>query len=155
MLRKNLSLILIALIAASCSHKAISKLTGSNSKAEAKTTAKEETQQHEQIVFFDLNSFALTPDAKKILNEKVLPVIKENKSSKIKVEGHCDERGSDAYNKKLGKKRSEAVKKYLVSNGVKSSDIRAISYGKSKPLDPGHNEEAWAKNRRAVTIELK
>jgi peptidoglycan-associated lipoprotein len=116
---------------------------------------KVEKKEEGQIVFFDYNSFALTSKAKDVLNEKVLPEINANNPTKIKVEGHCDERGSVAYNDKLGKKRADAVKKYLVEKGVKAAKIRTVSYGKSRPLDFGHNEEAWAKNRRAVTISVK
>lgn len=150
MSRKNLALILVALLAASCSAK-------SNQSAVTSAPAQQEIKQVEgqQIVFFDYNSAKLNADASEVLDSKVLPELKKSASLKITVEGHCDERGSVAYNVKLGKKRAEAVKSYLVKNGVKSSAIKTVSYGKSRPLDFGHNEEAWAKNRRAVTIEVK
>jgi peptidoglycan-associated lipoprotein len=67
----------------------------------------------------------------------------------ITVEGHCDERGTAEYNLALGERRAVAVKTYLVSLGVAPNRIRTVSYGKEFPFDPGHNEEAWAKNRRA------
>ncbi len=146
MLRKNLALICAILLASSCSSKAV----------KSPTLPKEEVknEQSGQIVFFDFNSSVLSSDAKSILDKKVLSEVKTG-STKIKVEGHCDERGSVAYNISLGKKRADAVKKYLVENGVKSSRIRTVSYGESKPVDFAHTEEAWAKNRRAVTIEVK
>ncbi|HEX9107436.1 MAG TPA: OmpA family protein, partial [Longimicrobiales bacterium] len=62
--------------------------------------------------------------------------------------GHCDERGTVEYNLALGERRAEVAKNYLVSLGIKESRIKTISYGKSKPADPGHDESAWAKNRR-------
>jgi peptidoglycan-associated lipoprotein len=68
------------------------------------------------------------------------------------MEGHCDERGTVEYNLALGERRANQAKNYLVSLGISSARISTISYGKEKPLDPGHNEEAWAKNRRAHTV---
>jgi peptidoglycan-associated lipoprotein len=65
------------------------------------------------------------------------------------IEGHCDERGTAEYNMALGERRATAVMTYLVSLGVPKSALSTVSFGKEKPLDPGHNEEAWAKNRRA------
>ena len=67
----------------------------------------------------------------------------------ITVEGHCDERGTAEYNLALGERRAVAVKTYLVSLGIAPNRIRTVSYGKEFPFDPGHNEDAWAKNRRA------
>jgi peptidoglycan-associated lipoprotein len=67
----------------------------------------------------------------------------------VTVEGHCDERGTAEYNLALGERRSVAVKTYLVSLGIPPDRIRTVSYGKEFPFDPGHNEDAWAKNRRA------
>jgi peptidoglycan-associated lipoprotein len=67
----------------------------------------------------------------------------------ITIEGHCDERGTKAYNLALGEKRANAAKEYLVALGVSGSRIATVSYGKERPFDPGHDEAAWAKNRRA------
>ena len=108
-----------------------------------------------QVVYFDTNSAALTNDAVSILSEKVLPEAKNSKTKKVVIEAHCDERGSKAYNQKLGKKRAESVKKYLVQNGAKDVKIITKSYGESKPVALGHDEAAWSKNRRAVTISIK
>ena len=71
---------------------------------------------------------------------------------KIQIEGHCDERGTIEYNLALGERRANSAKNYLISLGISPDRISTISYGEEKPLDPGHNEEAWAKNRRAHTI---
>jgi peptidoglycan-associated lipoprotein len=68
---------------------------------------------------------------------------------RIEVEGHCDERGTVEYNLALGERRANSTKQYLISLGVSADRISTISYGEERPLDPGHNEEAWAKNRRA------
>jgi peptidoglycan-associated lipoprotein len=72
-----------------------------------------------------------------------------NPNAKIRIEGHCDERGTNEYNMALGERRANSAKKYLIKLGVKESQLSTISYGEEKPLDPGHNEEAWAMNRRA------
>jgi peptidoglycan-associated lipoprotein len=73
---------------------------------------------------------------------------------KIQVEGYCDERGTAEYNLALGERRANNTKKYLVSLGIGSNRISTISYGEEMPLDPGHNEEAWAKNRRAHIVVI-
>ncbi|NMC63158.1 MAG: peptidoglycan-associated lipoprotein Pal [SAR324 cluster bacterium] len=75
-------------------------------------------------------------------------VIRKNPGVKITLEGHCDERGTAEYNLALGDKRAKAVKSVLVSYGIPSSQLETISYGKEIPLDPGHDESAYAKNRR-------
>lgn len=72
----------------------------------------------------------------------------KNKKIKVIIEGHCDERGTAEYNLALGSSRAQEAKKFLVNSGVNSKRIETISYGMERPLDPAHNEEAWAKNRR-------
>jgi peptidoglycan-associated lipoprotein len=67
----------------------------------------------------------------------------------VTIEGHCDERGTSEYNLALGERRAVAVKTYLASLGISPDRVRTVSYGKEFPFDPGHNEEAWASNRRA------
>jgi peptidoglycan-associated lipoprotein len=66
----------------------------------------------------------------------------------VLIEGHCDERGTTEYNLALGERRAKEAKKYFVELGIDGKRIKTISYGKERPLDPGNNEEAWAKNRR-------
>ena len=66
------------------------------------------------------------------------------------VEGHCDERGTEEYNRALGERRALAIREYLVGLGIGAERIRTISYGEDKPADPGHDEAAWSKNRRGV-----
>ena len=65
------------------------------------------------------------------------------------IEGYCDERGTEAYNVALGERRAQSVKTFLVNAGIDKASLNTISYGEEKPLDPGHNEAAWANNRRA------
>jgi peptidoglycan-associated lipoprotein len=70
-------------------------------------------------------------------------------AAKILVEGHCDERGTEEYNLALGEKRAKSAQDYLLSMGIASDRIKIISYGKSQPINPGHDESAWQMNRRA------
>ena len=70
----------------------------------------------------------------------------------VLIEGHCDERGTEQYNLALGDRRANAVKNYLVALQVPADRLLTISYGEERPVDPGHDEAAWAKNRRAVTV---
>jgi peptidoglycan-associated lipoprotein len=101
-------------------------------------------------VYFAYNQYNLDSEAKAALDAN-LQKIKEAGDMKIRIEGNCDERGSAEYNLALGERRANAVKKYLVSRGLKKSKVSTISFGKERPLDPGHDESAWAKNRRAET----
>jgi len=106
-------------------------------------------------VFFDYNKYAIRVNDRKSLKYNAAYFLK-NKKSKILIEGHCDERGTDAYNMALGDRRAKAAKQYLVNLGVDKKRMKTISYGESRPLDSGHDEAAWAKNRRnnfVVTME--
>jgi peptidoglycan-associated lipoprotein len=105
-----------------------------------------------KIIYFDTNSFALNEEKNTLLKSEILPLIKSDAKIVIIVEGHCDERGSNLYNKKLGKKRAQEIKKFLVKSGVKSTKISVVSYGESNPVDPAHDENAWSKNRRSEII---
>lgn len=80
--------------------------------------------------------------------------LKKNPTTKVQIEGHCDERGTSDYNLALGERRANHVKQFLISLGIPSDRISIISYGEEKPIDPGHSEEAWAKNRRAHFVVL-
>jgi peptidoglycan-associated lipoprotein len=101
-----------------------------------------------QTVHYDYDSSTLSGEAKSTLNNNA-SILKDNGSVKIQIEGHCDERGGIQYNIALAERRAKSAKSYLVEHGVAASRISVISYGKEKPLDPGHSEEAWSKNRRA------
>ena len=104
-------------------------------------------------IHFDFDKYNIRPGDTGILKENAA-LLKKNPKIKIQIEGHCDERGTVEYNLALGERRANNTKKYLVSLGVSADRISTISYGKERPLDPGHNEEAWAKNRRAHTVIL-
>ncbi len=104
-------------------------------------------------IHFDFDKYDIRPGDAEILKENAALLMK-NPGVKIQIEGHCDERGTVEYNLALGERRANSAKRYLSSLGLKADRISAISYGKEKPLDPGHNEEAWAKNRRGHFIVL-
>jgi peptidoglycan-associated lipoprotein len=99
-------------------------------------------------VYFAYNSNELD-DAIKATLQANAAWLKAHPKYIVEVGGHCDERGSIGYNIALGDRRATAVKDYLVGLGVNGASLVAISYGEEQPADPGHNEEAWAKNRRA------
>ncbi len=98
-------------------------------------------------IHFDFDSYEIRPDAIPILN-RIAKYLEKHKDIKLIIEGHCDERGTIEYNQALGQKRADAVKDYFVSYGLSPDRFKTISYGELKPIDPRHNEEAYAKNRR-------
>jgi peptidoglycan-associated lipoprotein len=102
-------------------------------------------------VNFDYDKYYLTPAAQAILKAGA-PAYLKYREYKLVVEGHCDERGSAEYNLVLGQKRADECAKFLSDLGIEKERIKTISYGKEMPLDPGKNEEAWAKNRRAQFV---
>ena len=105
----------------------------------------------DEDVYFEFDSATLLPMGQDILSQKAAYILSMSDVS-ITVEGHCDERGTDAYNMALGERRAEAAKAFLVNLGVNPSQINTISYGEERPADPGNTEEAWAKNRRASFV---
>jgi peptidoglycan-associated lipoprotein len=104
-------------------------------------------------IHFDFDKYDIRPGDAEILKENAALLSKFPKI-KIQVEGHCDERGTVEYNLALGERRANSAKRHLISLGIAADRISTISYGKERPLDPGHNEEAWAKNRRGHPIIL-
>ena len=171
----------IGLIMMGCPKKTVIKEEPSVKKEEAKIEAakKEEAQREEAarkefeksliakkepgiegVVFessllkdirFEFDKYDIRPGDAAILKENAA-VLKKYHKVKIQVEGHCDERGTNEYNLALGERRANSTKNYLLSLGVSPERISTISYGEERPVDPGHTEEAWAKNRRAHTI---
>lgn len=101
-------------------------------------------------VFFTFDSSALSNEAKDTL-DKQGQFIKQNPSNRFVIEGYCDERGTREYNLGLGERRAHSAKQYLIHKGVTADRLSVVSFGKDKPAVPGHNEEAWKQNRRAVT----
>ena len=98
--------------------------------------------------FFALDSDELDDAARGVLNDDA-QVLKKYGTWVVTIEGHADERGSAEYNLALGERRALAAKNYLVSLGIGADRLRTVSYGKEFPFDPGHDEAAWAQNRRA------
>jgi peptidoglycan-associated lipoprotein len=102
-------------------------------------------------VFFDLDKAVLNASAQRTL-ERQAAWLSQWPSATIMIEGHCDERGTREYNLALGERRANAVREYLITQGIAPSRLRTISYGKERPYALGHNEEAWALNRRSVSV---
>jgi len=99
-------------------------------------------------VFFEFDSATLTPDAREKLSA-VGNVLARYPDLKVRIEGNCDERGTEQYNLALGQRRADATKRYLTELGAKPTQLTAISFGSEKPKATGHDEEAWQQNRRA------
>lgn len=107
-----------------------------------------------QTVYFDFDSYVLSAEARDTLKKNAEWMLK-NATAKVQVQGNCDERGSAEYNLALGENRAKAAVKYLGTLGVPSDRLSYISFGKEKPADPGHDEAAWTKNRRADFALIK
>ncbi len=98
-------------------------------------------------IHFDFNEYYLTSEARQTLRDNY-ECLKSKGTVRVVIEGHCDERGSLEYNLALGQRRARAVRDFLVNLGILRSKIETISYGEERPVSYGHNEDAWAKNRR-------
>jgi peptidoglycan-associated lipoprotein len=102
-------------------------------------------------VFFDYDSSSLDSEAREVLQRQAEWLL-ANPDVTVTVEGHCDERGTREYNLALGERRADAVRRYLMNLGVSGNRVSTISYGKERPAVVGANPNAWAQNRRGVTI---
>jgi peptidoglycan-associated lipoprotein len=99
------------------------------------------------MIHFEYDKSNIRGEDVSVLGQKV-SILQANPDATIRISGHCDERGSDEYNLALGNRRASAAKQYLVSHGIDAGRIETTSYGEERPIDPGHSEGAWAKNRR-------
>jgi peptidoglycan-associated lipoprotein len=99
------------------------------------------------MIHFDYDKAIIRGGDAGVLDQKVA-ILQANSGLRIRISGHCDERGSDEYNLALGNRRATAAKQYIVSHGIDASRIETVSYGEERPIDPGHDENAWAQNRR-------
>jgi peptidoglycan-associated lipoprotein len=99
------------------------------------------------MIHFDYDKSSVRSDDTGALDQKVA-ILQANPDLKIRVAGHCDERGSDEYNLALGNRRAQAAKQYLVSHGIDAGRIETQSWGEEKPLVQGHDESSWSQNRR-------
>jgi len=104
------------------------------------------------LVFFAYDSYLLSDQARTELQEQARLLL-QRPLLRLTLAGHADERGSDSYNLALGEKRARAVERYLVTLGVDAQRLTVLSYGEEQPLDPGHDEGAWRKNRRTELVE--
>ncbi|HGJ5855288.1 peptidoglycan-associated lipoprotein Pal [Arsenophonus nasoniae] len=155
---KGLMLALPMLAVAACSSKKGNDKTGTeNNVADSNASLSAEQLAHQQmqelqsnnIVYFGFDKYDVTPEYAQLLDQHAT-FLRGNPSVKITVEGHADEKGTPEYNIALGERRANAVKMYLQSKGVNGEQIAIVSYGKEKPAVLGHDESAYAKNRRAV-----
>lgn len=101
--------------------------------------------------FFGFDSYRLSATARAVLDEAG-SLMREDPALDLIIEGHCDERGTTEYNMALGEYRARAARDYLVAGGISPDRIQIISYGKERPFDAGHDEDAWARNRRAHLV---
>jgi peptidoglycan-associated lipoprotein len=99
------------------------------------------------MIHFDFDKSDVRPSDQGILDRKAA-ILAANTAVRLRIAGHCDERGSDEYNLALGNRRAASAKRYLTGKGIDEGRLDVVSYGKERPLDPGHSEDAWAKNRR-------
>jgi peptidoglycan-associated lipoprotein len=99
-------------------------------------------------VFYELDSTELSQLAQQALQENA-QILRKYAAWQITIEGHCDERGTPEYNLALGERRAITARDYLVALGIPAARVKTVSYGKEFPFDPGHDDAAWAKNRRA------
>ncbi|BCG48685.1 Tol-Pal system peptidoglycan-associated lipoprotein PAL [Citrifermentans bremense] len=139
----------------------ITETTPSREPAVAQETAKEagqgtaqEVQAELQKVYFNFDSSDLSEEARASLSKNA-EYLSRQAGVKVRIEGNCDERGSDDYNMALGERRAKSAKDYLVNLGIASDRLSTISYGEEKPAVQGHDEAAWAKNRRDEFVIVK
>jgi peptidoglycan-associated lipoprotein len=104
-------------------------------------------------IFFATNKYNISTRGSETLLKQVT-YLKNNQNLNVTLEGHADERGTREYNLALGEKRANAVKDYLIANGISSSRIKVVSYGKERPANPASNAIAWSQNRRTVTVKI-
>jgi peptidoglycan-associated lipoprotein len=124
--------------------------TAAEQEARARQKALEEQRLREDI-YFEFDKSRLLPEAKEILKRKAKWLMAHPNVSVI-IEGHCDERGTNEYNMALGDRRAQSANSYLVDLGISRQRLTTISYGEERPVNPGHNERAWAENRRDQLI---
>jgi peptidoglycan-associated lipoprotein len=153
---KFLSLLAAVLLVAACQQS--QPTTGNTAGAGAAGTATTSSQNAQQQmvsagdrIYFAFDRSDITPESRQVLLRQAA-LLNQNPSWTVTIEGHCDERGTVEYNLGLGERRATATKQALVALGVAAGRLNVISYGKERPAVVGHNEQAWAQNRRAVTV---
>jgi peptidoglycan-associated lipoprotein len=155
-----------AVAAAGCAHNAASPTEAQPEKtasvatpAPASTPSKSDEQALEdlqkmlagEVLNFDFDRADLSAESRERL-QRIAEILAKHPGLTVRIEGHCDERGGEEFNLQLGQMRAAAAKKYLGNLGIASARIDTISYGKTRPANPAHNEQAWTENRRANVI---
>ena len=102
-------------------------------------------------VYFDYDRYDIRPDGAAIIQAKAA-FMQQYSGVRSEIQGHCDERGTEVYNMALGDRRARAAYNYITSLGIEGGRLTTVSYGKERPLDSGHHEAAWARNRRAQFV---
>ncbi len=157
---RSLTLLAAVLLVAACSedqtNKAATTGTGGAAAPAAASTVQPGSEQDlaqnvGDRVFFDFDKSDIKPEGRAVLQRQA-DWLKKYPNVTVTVEGHCDDRGTREYNLALGNRRATAVKKMLVALGVPANRVSTISYGKERPAVVGDNEQAWAQNRRGVTV---
>jgi peptidoglycan-associated lipoprotein len=154
---KILSLFAAVLLVAACNQdKPATNQTGGTGAATTNTTggagnANSQMASAGNTIYFALDRSDITGESRQVLVRQAA-LLNQNPSWTVTIEGHCDERGTVEYNLGLGERRANATKQGLIALGVAAGRINVISYGKERPANPGHNEQSWAQNRRAVTV---
>ncbi len=120
---------------------------GIHSAEEQQRFARQAEKFQNEDIHFDFDSYLLSDEAKRILDEKIV-FLRRYPGVLVTIEGHCDERGTTEYNLALGERRAKSVWQYLVNSGIDPARLTTISYGEEKPVAFGHDEASWAKNRR-------
>ncbi|AIA70328.1 peptidoglycan-associated lipoprotein precursor [Pectobacterium atrosepticum SCRI1043] len=126
-------------------------MDGGNASSSEQARLQMQELQRNNIVYFGLDKYDVSSEFAQMLDAHAA-FLRSNPSYKVTIEGHADERGTPEYNIALGERRANAVQMYLQGKGVSSDQISIVSYGKEKPAVLGHDEAAYAKNRRAVLV---
>ncbi len=105
-------------------------------------------------IHYDFDRYDIRSEDAKILRQDYT-WLERNPGVRVRIEGNCDERGTVEYNLALGQKRADAAKSFLVTMGIGKGSLETISYGKEKPVDPGHDEQAWERNRRSHFVPVQ
>ncbi|WP_397599424.1 peptidoglycan-associated lipoprotein Pal [Silvanigrella sp.] len=155
------SVLSLAFLAASCSSTKKAEQPAEQPKpveVSSEPAAKVATQNPEtagefKTIYFDFNKFDIRGDQKEVANQ-IAENLKSAPTVQVQIQGNTDDRGSTEYNMALGQKRAQALKNYLIANGVQNT-IETISYGKERPAVAGNDEEAWSKNRRDDVVKMK
>ena len=159
MLKKLLMLVFVLTLISACASTQNEEYSDEYDTMESEADAQNLNKEGEEIsvsdrVYFGLNQYNISSESANVLNLQA-DWLKSDDQITIIVEGRCDERGTREYNLALGERRANAVKQYLIKQGIDANRIRTISYGKEKPVVLGTGEAVWAKNRVAITVQAQ